>query len=36
MVTRLENLPADQIIAVEEGKGVVVRPFPRVSRDNSP
>jgi hypothetical protein len=36
MVTRLENLPADQIIAVEEGKGVVERPFPRVTRENSP
>ena len=29
MVTRLLDLPANQIIAVEEGKGVVKRPFPR-------
>jgi hypothetical protein len=35
MVTRLQNLPADQIIAVEEGKGVVERPFPRVTSKNS-
>ena len=29
MVTRLRELPANQIIAVEEGNGVVKRPFPR-------
>ena len=29
MVTRLRELPANQIIAVEEGTGVVERPFPR-------
>ena len=34
MVTRLSDLPADQIIAVEEGKGVVTRPFPRVTDKN--
>jgi enediyne biosynthesis protein E4 len=31
MVTRLTNLKSDRIIAVEEGKGLVERPFPRVS-----
>jgi hypothetical protein len=36
MVTRLSDLPADQIIAVEEGKGVVKRPFPRVTDKNLP
>jgi enediyne biosynthesis protein E4 len=35
-VTRLRDLPADKIIAVEEGKGVVERPFPRVTRKNLP
>jgi hypothetical protein len=34
MVTRLRELPAGQIIAVEEGKGVVDRPFPRVTSKN--
>ena len=34
MVTRLSDLSADQIIAVEEGKGVVTRPFPRVTDKN--
>ena len=29
MVTRLRELPANQIIAVEEGNGLVKRPFPR-------
>ena len=29
MVTRLRELPANRIIAVEEGNGVVERPFPR-------
>ena len=35
MVTRLRDLPADRIIAVEEGKGLVDRPFPRVTSKNS-
>ena len=30
MVTKLGNLKADQIIAVQEGSGIVERPFPRV------
>jgi hypothetical protein len=30
VVTKLENLKADQIIAVQEGAGIVERPFPRV------
>jgi enediyne biosynthesis protein E4 len=30
-VTKLTNLKADQILAVEEGKGLVQRSFPRVS-----
>jgi hypothetical protein len=29
-LTRLENLRADQILAIEEGKGLVQRSFPRV------
>jgi hypothetical protein len=29
-ITRLANVRADQIIAVQEGKGIVDRPFPRV------
>jgi hypothetical protein len=29
-VTKLENLKSDQIISIEEGKGLVERPFPRV------
>jgi hypothetical protein len=33
MVTLLRELPAGQIIAVEEGKGVVERLFPRVTGD---
>jgi hypothetical protein len=33
--TRLRDLAADQIIAVEEGKGVVERPFPRVASKSS-
>ena len=35
MVTRLQDLPADRIIAVEEGKGVVDRRFPRVTDKTS-
>ena len=35
MVTRLRDLPPGQIIAVEEGKGVVERPFPRVTNKTS-
>jgi hypothetical protein len=30
MVTRLENLRADQIVSIKEGKGIVERPFPRI------
>jgi enediyne biosynthesis protein E4 len=29
-VTKLANLNADQIVSVEEGRGVIERPFPRV------
>jgi hypothetical protein len=29
-LTKLANLRADQILAIEEGKGLVQRPFPRV------
>jgi len=29
-VTRLSNVPSDQIISVKEGTGIVERPFPRV------
>jgi hypothetical protein len=29
-VTRLTNLPADRILTVKEGKGVIERPFPRI------
>ncbi len=36
LVTRLQDLPAGRIITVEEGKGVVERPFPRVTPKNSP
>lgn len=32
-VTKLENLPADQTITVEEGTGIVPRPFPRVAAE---
>ena len=32
MVTKLENVKADQIIAVKEGTGIVERPFPRVTQ----
>lgn len=35
-VTRLRDLPADRSIAVEEEKGVVERPFPRVTPKKSP
>ena len=31
IVTKLANLASDQIIAVQEGTGIVKRPFPRVS-----
>ena len=31
MVTKLSNLKSDQIVAVKEGRGIVERPFPRVS-----
>ncbi|MGB6391648.1 MAG: CRTAC1 family protein [Candidatus Acidiferrales bacterium] len=30
-LTRLEKIPANRIIAVQEGRGVVPRPFPRVT-----
>jgi len=30
MVTKLANLPSDQILAVQEGTGIVKRPFPRI------
>ncbi|MGC1128485.1 MAG: CRTAC1 family protein, partial [Candidatus Acidiferrales bacterium] len=30
-LTRLEKIPANRIIAVQEGRGVVPRPFPRVA-----
>jgi hypothetical protein len=30
MTTKVANIKADRIIAVEEGKGIVDRPFPRV------
>jgi hypothetical protein len=30
MVTKLENLKADQIISIKEGVGIVERPFPRI------
>jgi hypothetical protein len=29
-LTKLKNLRADQILAIEEGKGLVQRSFPRV------
>jgi hypothetical protein len=29
-VDRLSNVPIDQIIAVQEGKGIVSRKFPRI------
>ncbi len=29
-LTKLTNLKSDQIFAIEEGKGLVIRPFPRV------
>src|SRR5207302_10222956 len=29
-LTKLTNLKSDQILAIEEGKGLVARPFPRV------
>lgn len=29
-VTKLTNIKSDQILAIEEGKGIVPRPFPRV------
>jgi len=29
-LTKLTNLKPDQILAIEEGKGLVLRPFPRV------
>ncbi|MDE3109341.1 MAG: CRTAC1 family protein [Acidobacteriota bacterium] len=29
-VTRLSNLPADRILAIKEGEGIVDRPFPRI------
>jgi len=31
MVTKLSNLKSDQIIAIQEGEGIVERPFPRVA-----
>jgi hypothetical protein len=31
-VTRLEKIPCDQIIAIEEGKGIVKRSFPRIGQ----
>ncbi len=30
IVTKLENLKSDQIIAVKEGEGLISRPFPRI------
>jgi enediyne biosynthesis protein E4 len=30
MVTKLQNLRADQIISIQEGTGIVERPFPRI------
>jgi len=30
MVTKLENLRADQIVSIKEGTGIVERPFPRI------
>jgi hypothetical protein len=30
-LTRLEKIPANRIIAVQEGRGIVPRPFPRVT-----
>jgi len=29
-ITKLENLPSDQVITVQEGLGLVPRPFPRI------
>jgi enediyne biosynthesis protein E4 len=34
-VTTLSNLKSDQIIAVQEGTGLVNRPFPRIAQDRS-
>ena len=31
ILTKLSNLKSDQIVAVEEGTGIVERQFPRVS-----
>ncbi|HTF43099.1 MAG TPA: ASPIC/UnbV domain-containing protein, partial [Terriglobales bacterium] len=30
IVTKLRNLRADQIISIQEGTGIVERPFPRI------
>jgi ASPIC and UnbV len=30
VVTKLEKIAANQIITVQEGRGIVARPFPRV------
>jgi len=32
MVTRLENIKADQILAIKEGAGITERPFPRIRK----
>ncbi len=29
-ITKLENLPSDQVITVQEGSGLAHRPFPRI------